>query len=43
MVIDKIFGERDEASSKKNLDFERAALLRDEIRRLKKEETLFGK
>jgi protein-arginine kinase activator protein McsA len=27
----------------KNLDFERAALLRDEIRRLKKEKTLFGK
>ena len=26
----------------KNLDFERAALLRDEIRRLKKEKTLFG-
>jgi protein-arginine kinase activator protein McsA len=27
----------------KNLDFERATLLRDEIRRLKKEKTLFGK
>jgi len=27
----------------KNLDFERAALLRDEIGRLKKEKTLFGK
>jgi len=26
----------------KNLDFEQAALLRDEIRRLKKEKTLFG-
>ena len=26
----------------KNLDFERAALLRDEIKRLKKERTLFG-
>ena len=26
----------------KNLDFERAALLRDEIKRLKKEKTLFG-
>jgi protein-arginine kinase activator protein McsA len=26
----------------KNLDFERAALLRDEINRLKKEKTLFG-
>ncbi len=27
----------------KNLDFERAALLRDEIRRLKKEKTIFGR
>ncbi|MFW6148510.1 MAG: UvrB/UvrC motif-containing protein [Atribacterota bacterium] len=27
----------------KQLDFERAALLRDEIKRLKKERTIFGK
>ncbi|MBE3036153.1 MAG: excinuclease ABC subunit UvrB [Candidatus Atribacteria bacterium] len=35
--------EKEMKQAAKNLDFERAALLRDEIRRLKKEETLFGK
>ena len=35
--------EKEMKQSAKNLDFERAALLRDEIRRLKKEKTLFGK
>ncbi|MFH1001728.1 MAG: excinuclease ABC subunit UvrB [bacterium] len=34
--------EKEMKQAAKNLDFERAALLRDEIRRLKKEETLFG-
>ncbi len=35
--------EKEMKQAAKNLDFERAALLRDEIRRLKKEKTLFGK
>ena len=35
--------EKEMKQSAKNLDFERAALLRDEIRRLKKEKALFGK
>ncbi len=35
--------EKEMNQAAKNLDFERAALLRDEIRRLKKEKTLFGK
>jgi len=35
--------EKEKKQAAKNLDFERAALLRDEIRRLKKEKTLFGK
>ncbi|MBE3093086.1 MAG: UvrB/UvrC motif-containing protein, partial [Chloroflexi bacterium] len=35
--------EKEMKQAAKNLDFERATLLRDEIRRLKKEETLFGK
>lgn len=34
--------EKEMIQAAKNLDFERAALLRDEIRRLKKEKTLFG-
>ncbi len=34
--------EKEMKQAAKNLDFERAALLRDEIRRLKKEKTLFG-
>jgi len=34
--------EKEMMQAAKNLDFERAALLRDEIRRLKKEKTLFG-
>jgi excinuclease ABC subunit B len=34
--------EKEMRQAAKNLDFERAALLRDEIRRLKKEKTLFG-
>lgn len=34
--------EKEMKQAAKNLDFERATLLRDEIRRLKKEETLFG-
>jgi excinuclease ABC subunit B len=33
--------EKEMKQAAKNLDFERAALLRDEIRRLKKEKTLF--
>ena len=35
--------EKEMKQAAKNLDFERATLLRDEIRRLKKEKTLFGK
>jgi len=35
--------EKEMKQAAKNLDFERAALLRDEIGRLKKEKTLFGK
>lgn len=35
--------EKEMKQAAKNLDFERASLLRDEIRRLKKEKTLFGK
>ena len=35
--------EKEMKQAAKNLDFERAALLRDEIRRLKKEKTLFGR
>ena len=35
--------EKEMRQAAKNLDFERATLLRDEIRRLKKEKTLFGK
>jgi len=35
--------EKEMKQAAKNLDFERAALLRDEIRRLKKEKTLFEK
>lgn len=35
--------EKEMKQAAKNLDFERAALLRDEINRLKKEKTLFGK
>jgi len=35
--------EKEMKQTAKNLDFERATLLRDEIRRLKKEKTLFGK
>lgn len=35
--------EKEMKQAAKNLDFERAVLLRDEIRRLKKEKTLFGK
>ena len=35
--------EKEMKQAAKNLDFERAGLLRDEIRRLKKEKTLFGK
>jgi len=34
--------EKEMKQAAKNLDFERAALLRDEVRRLKKEKTLFG-
>jgi len=34
--------EKEMKQAAKNLDFERATLLRDEIRRLKKEKTLFG-
>jgi len=34
--------EKEMIQAAKNLDFERATLLRDEIRRLKKEKTLFG-
>jgi len=34
--------EKEMKQAAKNLDFERAALLRDEIRRLKREKTLFG-
>ena len=34
--------EKEMKQAAKNLDFERAALLRDEIKRLKKEKTLFG-
>ena len=34
--------EKEMIQAAKNLDFERAALLRDEVRRLKKEKTLFG-
>lgn len=34
--------EKEMKQAAKNLDFERAVLLRDEIRRLKKEKTLFG-
>jgi len=34
--------EKEMKQAAKNIDFERAALLRDEIRRLKKEKTLFG-
>jgi len=34
--------EKEMKQAARNLDFERAALLRDEIRRLKKEKTLFG-
>ncbi len=34
--------EKEMKQAAKNLDFERAALLRDELRRLKKEKTLFG-
>ncbi|HBY57944.1 MAG TPA: excinuclease ABC subunit B [Candidatus Atribacteria bacterium] len=34
--------EKEMKQAAKNLDFERAALLRDEIRRLKKEKTIFG-
>ena len=34
--------EKEMKQAAKNLEFERAALLRDEIRRLKKEKTLFG-
>ena len=34
--------EKEMRQAAKNLDFERATLLRDEIRRLKKEKTLFG-
>jgi excinuclease ABC subunit B len=35
--------EKEMKQAAKNLDFERAALLRDEIRRLKKEKTIFGR
>jgi len=40
LLIDSLSREMKKAA--KNLDFEQAALLRDEIRRLKKEKTLFG-
>ncbi len=41
LLIDSLTKEMKQAA--KNLDFEQAALLRDEIKRLKKEKTLFGR